>query len=175
MFKCIDIKTYASIILLIFSPITLAIDYAVETNSVFIEHRRLNNQFIASVESGDIEGSRLKRSMVEAHRKSAYTPTLHSLEKKFCADPRLDVLDEFLATLLNTANSASEYPSFVFARLFSCQPDMIVNKIISLKVTEKSSVVNTLKWGFKNITYNKEDVFPNFQSLSDSLNKMTLK
>lgn len=113
--------------------------------------------------------------MVEAHRKSAYTPTLHSLEKKFCADPRLDVLDEFLATLLNTANSASEYPSFVFARLFSCQPDMIVNKILSLKVTEKSSVVNTLEWGFKNITYNKEDVFPNFQSLSDSLNKMTLK
>ena len=107
--------------------------------------------------------------MLEKHHESVYIPALRSLEKKFCSDPNVDVLDEFIATLIHTSNSASEYPSYVFARLFSCNPDLIENRIGLLNSNDKNSILVTLDWGFKNITYKKEGVFPNFNSLQSRL------
>lgn len=167
-----SIKFYLLILLSTLSHIALSADYAVKANFVFIEHRKLNSQFLATVGSDDIKDHKLKRMKLEAHSESVYAEMLRTLEKNFCLDPLIEVLDEFISTLLNTANSADELPSYVFAALFACQSDMVVNKLNSLNKDDRKSVVNTLEWGFENISYKKEDTFTNFQSLSNKLNKI---
>ena len=173
LFKSIKIKIYATIAILTFSHVTFAGDYAIEAKLVFIEHRKLNNEFLATIGSVDIEVHKIKRKNLEAHSGSSYAAILATLENKFCLDPRIDVLDEFIITLLNTENSADEYPSLVFTHLFSCQPDMIESKVLSLNGEDKKTIVNELTWGFDNLTHKNKSVFPNYQILSDRLSKMT--
>ncbi len=147
-------------------------DYAHDAKLVFIEHRKLNNDFLATVKSSDLEDHKLKRRKLVAHTETAYTVMLSSLEQQFCINPRTDVLDEFIATLVNTSNSADEYPSLVFAGLFSCKPDLVVNMITLLVIDDKNTVRANLKWGFKNITYKKEGIFANYKVLLDKLNSI---
>ncbi len=170
MSKLTILKAYLVIAFYSFSPMALADDYADDAKRVFIEHRKLNNHFLASVKSNNLEDHKVQRSKLKVHSESAYMPTLKSLEKKFCLNPQIDVLDEFIATLVNTTNSANEYPSFVFASLFACEPELIVNKVNVLIPDDKKTVLASLKWGFKNITYKQQDKFANYQVLLDKLN-----
>lgn len=170
MSKLTILKAYTVIALCAFTPMIFSDNYASDAKRVFIEHRKLNNQFLATVGANDLADHKLKRSKLNAHSEAVYTDMLKSLEKQFCLNPRRDVLDEFIATLINTTNSVHEYPSLVFARLFACEPELILNKVNLLTPVDKKTVLLNLKWGFKNITYKNKRTFSNYKVLLDKLN-----
>lgn len=148
---------------------SFAVDYAEEVILVFREHRVLNNKFLATIGVGDLDDHKLKRKIVEDHGKNEYTDILHTLEKQFCETPHPDVLAEFMETLVNTSNSADEYPSFVLGALFSCEPELFTNGIAVFDADDQSTIIEKLEWGFLNITYKKESKFPSYDDLVGKL------
>lgn len=154
------------------SASALAGDFDDEAILVLQQHRKLNNEFLATVGSGHIEEQRLKRRALADHRENEYTGILRVLAERFCSSPRDEVLRELVATVVNTSNSAYEYPSFVLARIFACEPDRVTEEILALKPEEQKSAVDDLDWGFQNITYGKSDTFADYDNLSGRLHQI---
>ncbi len=147
-------------------------DFSEKAILVFREQRKLNDEWIAAVKSGHNDLKNQKGELLQAHRENECTNILRSLEKEYCANPRNDLLKEFIETLINGWNSAYEYPDRVFAVLFACDPERLIKGIISLNSKDQKIICGDLDWGFRNITYKKEDSFPNFIKLTEKLNKL---
>lgn len=150
----------------------LAGDFSDDAISVFQKNRKLNNDFRAAVESGPPEEVRLKGKIITDYSENEYTQILRALAKHYCADPRDHVLGEFVATLVHSAGSAYEYPRYVFAELYACEPDHVTEAIRALKPADQKLAVGDLNWGFLNITHGKNDTFPNYKNLAGRLDKL---
>jgi hypothetical protein len=77
-------------------------------------------------------------------------------------------LREFIKTLIGTTD---EYPTYVFAELYACDPDRVIKEILSLSSEDQKKICENLDWGFKNITYKIESL-PNYNELKEKLNNL---
>ena len=117
--------------------------------------------------SGD-SNFRKEKGKLLATKKDEYTKILRALPDEYCADPQTDLLKEFIKTLIGTTD---EYPTYVFAELYACDPESVTKEILSLKPEDKIKIFDDLEWGFKNVTYKLESL-PNYKELKEKLKNL---
>jgi hypothetical protein len=156
-----------TVIFYIFPLTTFANDFSTRAISVFQEYRKLNDEVRASFLSGDSDVLREKGKLLET-QKIEFTKILRSLPVEYCADPQIDLLREFIKTLIGTTD---EYPTYVFAEIYACDTERITKEILSLAPEHKRKIVENLDWGFKIMTY-KLELLPNYKELIEKLNSL---
>jgi hypothetical protein len=156
-----------TVVFYIFPVTTFANDFSNRAISVFQELRKLDEESRAAFMSGDRNFQKEKGQLLAA-KKDEFTSILKSLPKEYCADPQMDLLREFIKTLISTTD---EYPTYVFAELYACDPDTVTKEILSLTPEDQNKIVENLNWGFKNITYKIESL-PNYKELKEKLNNL---
>lgn len=167
MKKTICTIFYFTVVFYIFSVTAFANEFSSKAISVFHEYLKLNNEWSAAFLSGDSAVQREKGKLL-AVKKDEYTKILKSLPGEYCADPQIDLLREFIKTLIGTTD---EYPTYVFAELYACDPDRVEKETLSLAPEDKRKIFYDLEWGFKNITY-KIETHPNYKELTERLKKL---
>jgi len=165
-------KTICTIICLmavsyIFPVTTFANDFSNRAISVFQELRKLNEESIAAFMSGD-RTFQEKKGQLLADKKGEFASIMKSLSREYCTDPQMDLLREFIKTLIGIRD---EYPTYVFAELYACDPDRVIKEILSLTPEDQREIFDDLDWGFKNITYKVESL-PNYKELKEKLNNL---
>ena len=149
-------------------PITVfADDFSKRAISVFQEYRKATDEWSAAFLSGDSAVQKEKGKLLTA-QEGEFNKILKSLPEEFCTDPQTDLLKEFIKTLIGIND---EYPTYVFAELYSCDPVRVTKEIQSLKPEDQNKIVENLAWGFKNITYKVESL-PNYKELVENLDKL---
>lgn len=138
---------------------------------VFHKYKELNSQFMKSTEDNQ-KTQNEKREAVETYMYNEYTKALNILEKKYCLNPNNEVLNEFISVLIATENSAYETPSLVLGEIYICQSNNILENVTSLSEKNKKYIINTLDFGFKSATYNKEKEIKNYIELNNKLNSL---
>jgi hypothetical protein len=158
----------------IFSVTAFANDFNNRAVSAFQEFRKLNEEWTAAFLSGDSALQKEKGDLLANHKDNEFAYILRSLTKEYCADPQMDVLREFMKTIISTSNSGDEYPTYVFAELFACDPDRVTKEILSLTPEDQKVIVENLDYGFKNITHKIESL-PNHKELVEKLDNLKSK
>ncbi|MFC1840391.1 hypothetical protein ACFL1N_12470 [Thermodesulfobacteriota bacterium] len=167
MKKTICIIFCFTVVFYIFPVMTFANDFSNKAISAFKEYRKLNDEWSVAFMSGDSDLQREKGKLL-ATQKIEFTNILKSLPGKYCADPQMDLLREFIKTLISITD---EYPTYVFAELYACDPDRVTKEILSLGPEDKRKMVYDLEWGFKNITYKIESL-PNYNELAEKVKNL---
>ena len=155
----------------IFPVKTFSNDYYNRAISAFQKFQKLNSEWSAAFLSGDSALQREKGKLLADHKDNEYAYILKTLPKEYCSDPQRDVLRELIQTLLSTSSSGDEYPMYVFAELYACDPDGVSKEIRSLKPEDQEIIVENLDYGFKNISYKIESL-PNYKQLIRDLNEL---
>lgn len=158
------------VVFYLFPVTSFANDFSDNAISVFQELRKLEQESREAFMSGDMNFNNEKGKLLAAI-KSEYDRILRSLPKEYCAAPQIDLLKEYIKTLISTND---EYPSYVFAELYACHPDMVKKEILSLELEDQKKIVENLDWGFKNIAYKVESL-PNYKELKEQLKKLKSK
>lgn len=152
------------VVFYIFPVTAYAKDFTNKAISVFQEYRKLNEESRAAFMSGDRNFQKEKGKLLAA-KTEEYNKILKSLPGEYCADPDQDLLSEYIKTMVGTSD---EYPTYVLAELYACDPESVKKEILSLKPEDQKKVVEDLSWGFKNITYKVESL-PNYKDLKEKL------
>lgn len=140
----------------IFSVTAFSGEFEDRAISAFQKFRELNEAWTTAFLSGDGAAQGEKGKLLAAHKDGELAYILKALPDKYCAGPRAEVLREFIKTIISTSNSGDEYPTYVFAELYACDPDGAVKEILSLTPDEQKVIVENLDYGCKNITYKIE-------------------
>jgi len=156
-----------TVVFYIFTVTTFANDFSNRAISVFQELKKLDEESRAAFMSGDSNFQKEKGPLLAA-KKDEFTSILKSLPREYCADPQMDLLREFIKALVGTTD---EYPTYVFAELYACDPDRVTKEILSLTPEDQRKICDDLDWGFKNITYKVESL-PNYKELKEKLNNL---
>lgn len=155
----------------IFSITAFAEDYNNRAIAAFQKFRTLNEAWTTAFLSGGGAAQGDEGKMLAEHKKNELAYILESLPEKYCAEPHKDVLREFMKTIISTANSGDEYPTYVFAELYACDPDGVSKEILSLTSDDQKVIVENLSYGFKNIAYKVESL-PNYKELIEKLKNL---
>jgi hypothetical protein len=156
-----------TVVFYIFPVTAFASDFSDRAISVFQELRKLNEESIAAFMSGDSNFQKEKGPLL-ATKNEEFAGIMKTLAKEYCADPQMDLLREFIKILIGTRD---EYPTYVFAELYACDPDRVTKEILSLSPDDQKKIFDDLDWGFKNITYKVESL-PNYKELKERLNNL---
>jgi hypothetical protein len=168
MKKAICTIFYVVVVLYIFPATAFANDFSDKAISTFQEYRKLNDEMRAAFMSGDSAVQKEKGKLLSDLEEN-FNNTVKSLPKEYCDDPQDDLLREFIKTLISVSE---EYPTYVFAELYVCNPDRIAKEILSLTPEEnKRKIFDDLEWGFKNIAY-KVESRPNYKELKKRLKNL---
>ena len=171
MKKTICIIFFITVVFCNFSVTTYANDFHGRAISALQKMRKLSQEWSSAFLSGDSAMQREKGKLLAEHKDNEYAYILKSLPEEYCADPQVDVLKELMKTLIGTANSGDEYPMYVFAELYACDPDRVTKEILSLTPEDQQLIVENLDYGFKNITYKVESL-PNYKQLIKKLKNL---
>ncbi len=153
-----------AVVFCVFPVTAFAGDFSDRAIVVFQELKKLNEESAAAFMSGDTNFQKEKGQLL-ADRKNEYSGILKKLPGEYCADPQIDLLREFMKTLIGTTD---EYPTYVFAELYTCDPDRVTKEILLLEPEDKRKIYDDLEWGFKNIKY-KVESRPDYKELKDKL------
>ena len=160
-----------TVVFCILSITANANDFHNRAISAFQKMRKLNQEWSSAFLSGDSAMQREKGKLLADHKANEFTYILKSLPEEYCADPQVEVLREFIETIMSTSNSGDEYPTYVFAELYACDPDRVSKEILSLTPEDQQIIIENLDYGFKNITYKIESL-PNYEQLIEKLKKL---
>ena len=156
-----------TVVFSVFQLSAFANDFKSKAISAFQEFRKANDEWSAVFMSGDSDTRKEKGEQLTVC-KDNFTRILRSLPGEYCADPDVDVLREFIKTLISITD---EYPTYVFAEMYACDPDTVTKEIMSLSSEDQKKIVENLDWGFKNVSY-KLKSYPNYKELTEKLDKL---
>ena len=137
----------------------------------FHHYVALNEEFINSVpETSPTHDSYKKlRSAVEAYAEDVYNPVLKDAKSIVCNDRDAQLLSEYFQVIIHTRNLADEYPTFVLGDMFICQSALFSDIFKQLSKKEKQIIYDAVEWGFKNVTWQKENEIPEYSILKQKL------
>ncbi len=150
-----------------FQVTAFADDFSNKAISIFQEYRKLNSEWSAAFMSGDAAAQKEKGKLLDA-KKEEFTTILKSLSGEYCAGHQADLLKEYVKTLVSIND---EYPTYIFAELYACDPDSVIKEILSLPLEDQKKIGEFLNYGFKNITY-KVEKLSNYKELKDKLDNL---
>lgn len=164
-----------SLFFIFFSSTILTQESLTETIKTFHKYLELNNKLIASVpeDSPTHKSYNGLRTAVVKYAENVYNPVLKNAVSLVCKDSNTQVLDEFLQVIINTRNSADEYPAFVLGEMFICQPELFFKLFKKYPKDEKQIIYNAVEWGFKNVTWQKEKEMPEYSKLKQKLEEIS--
>lgn len=148
-----------------------------EIIEVFRKYIELNTEFVKSVSEDNPTHKYYDeyRPKTETYAENRFNPILKDAAKLICDENDVQLINEYLKVLINTTNSADEYPSFVLGQIFICDPELFTAQYEKLRTDEKDIIYDTLEWGFKNVTWKKEDKIPNYKLLKTILDSLKSK
>ena len=114
----------------------------------------LNTLFIDSLGGSESKGL---RSRLEKYSEVELANSLYSAERIVCNDKNIEIVKSLFSLMLNTLNSANEYPSQVLGEMFICQPDLVATAYKALPEHERLEISRTFSFGFENAAYNNLD------------------
>lgn len=135
--------------------------------SVFKEYRKLNSEMGAAFMSGDAAAQKEKGALLDV-KKEEFDGILKTLAVDYCAAPKADLLKEYINTLISITD---EYPTYVFAELFACDPESVTKEILALTPDDQKKICEDLTYGFKNIAY-KIETRPDHKQLVEKLDSL---
>ncbi len=97
-------------------------------------------------------------------------PALQKVEKLICVSSDTLLLDSFLKMMLKTKASADEEPADVLGGIFICKP-----LLVKQRLTEKfkdPDLIELLKFGFANRTYERKNEIDNYLELAEILRRI---
>ena len=156
-----------AVVFYLFPVTTFANDFSSRAISEFQKYRKLNEEWGAAFMSGDSAAQKEKGKLLVEQEKN-FNNILKSLPGEYCADPEIDLLKEYIKTLISISD---EYPTYVFAELYACDPDRVTKEILSLKSEDQKKIIENLDWGFKNIKYKVESL-PNYKELKEKIKNL---
>ncbi len=118
--------------------------YDREILPVFKKYNELNQKFLKTVDSDPVNHKKA-REEVESYTMKEYNVALKLFEKEYCKNPQADVLDEFVAVLLSSTNSASELPAYALGVVYKCQQAQVMPKIDSMDKQQRQTLIKILK------------------------------
>lgn len=151
----------------LFQVAAFADDSSDKAISVFKDYRKLNSEMGAAFMSGDMEAQKEKGALLDA-KKEEFETILKTLARDYCAAPKADLLKEYINTLISITD---EYPTYVFAELFACDPDNVTKEILALPPDDQKKICEDLSYGFKNIAY-KIEARPDHKKLVEKLDNL---
>jgi hypothetical protein len=155
------------VVFFIFTANAFSSDYSSKAIPVFQELKKLDSEWGAAFMSGDAAAQKEKGKLLDA-KKEEFTEILKTLSVEYCAAPQTDLLKEFIKTLVSITD---EYPTYVFAELYACDPDNVTKEILALPLDDQKKICEDLNYGFKNITY-KIEKLPNYKELKEKLDNL---
>jgi hypothetical protein len=175
----VQMKSVLKIILILFAlyPSTV---YPKDSKSrvikTFHEYVQLNDIFIASVpkESPSNIMHRDLRQAVERYGEDVFNPILAEAVNLFCINKDLKLLSEYFQVIIRTTNSADEYPSYILGKMFICRTTLFSDLYKKLSIDEKKIIYESVDWGFKNITYQKENEVSEYTVLKQKLENLKI-
>jgi hypothetical protein len=151
----------------IFQVAAYADDSSDKAISVFKEYRKLNSEMGAAFMSGDAEAQKEKGALLDV-KKEEFDTILKTLAGDYCAAPKADLLKDYINTLISISD---EYPTYVFAEIFACDPESVTKEILALLPDDQKKICEELSYGFKNISY-KIEVRPDYKQLVEKLDNL---
>jgi hypothetical protein len=148
-----------------------------EIIKVFRRYLELNTEFVNSVREDSPMHKYYDeyRSKAETYAENVFNPILKDAVKIVCEKKDVHVINEYFKVIINTTNSADEYPSFVLGEMFICHPGLFREQYEKLSDGEKSIIYDALEWGFENVTWKKEDKIPNYKKTKRILDSLRSK
>jgi hypothetical protein len=150
-----------------FQVTAFADDFSNKAISILQEYRKLNSEWSAAFMSGDPAAQKEKGKLLDA-KKEEFTVVLKTLSSQYCAAHQADLLKEYVKTIVSIND---ELPTYVFAELYTCDPDNVIKEILSLPLEDQKKVSEDLNYGFKNISY-KVEKLSNYKELKDKLDNL---
>jgi len=130
------------------------------------------NEFISKIFNIELNLAKNKRKSFEFHtewvnfHETSFVPILDIFSKYICEHKDISVLELFMDILVAEPGSADESPSFALGEIYLCHPGWTLKAVKQ----RKSDLINgQLEWGFKNVTYKKEDQIQNYDKLKEDL------
>ena len=145
---------------------------------IFKKYSDLNKDFIYSASSGFGKSGKPYtelRQEVERYGENIYNPALDSTKNIICRDNDKELLSEYLKVLIATNNSADEFPCWILGDIYLCQPELLISIFKKLEKPEQKIIYDALRFGFENVTYNKENNIPNYYQLKKMLDSLNPK
>jgi len=162
---------YAIFILTLFPSLVSSQVTKTEVLAIFHKYVTLNNDFVNSVaeNSPTRDSYNDLRRAVEAYAEDVYNRILKDAKSIICNNGDGQLLSEYFQVIIKTRNSADEYPTFILGDIFICQSKLFIAEFKELSNEEKMIIYDTVEWGFKNVTWKKENAIPNYSSLNETL------
>jgi hypothetical protein len=148
-----------------------------EIIKVFRKYIELNTEFVKSVKEDSPTHKYYDeyRPKTETYAENTFNPILKDAVNKICDEKDVQLINEYFKVLISTTNSADEYPSFVLGLMFICDPELFLAQYEKLRTKDKGIIYDTLDWGFKNVTWKKEDKIPDYKKLKAILDSLKSK
>ena len=145
---------------------------------IFKNEIDINEDFKNSVDNPNHKGISGKsddtlRKESESYHQNKFTPALMTAKKIICNNKDRILLQQFYKVLISITNSADEAPHLILGDIFICQSDLVISEYTKLNESEKSDILEALKFGFDNVTYNKEKDIKNYKILKNKLLKIS--
>ena len=162
------------ICLFILLPSAFAQHSKTEIMLIFEKEIAINDDFKSSVDNPTHKGISGKsydtlRKEIENYNKNIFTPSLATAKQIICKNKDRELLQRFFKVIISTKNSADEGPSRILGEIFICQSDLVISEYNKLNSSDKYIIFEYLKFGFDNVTHNKEKNIPNFRTLKNEL------
>ena len=158
-----------TVALCIFPVAAFSNDFSEHATSIFQELLKLNREAGMAYKDRTMADFQKENGERMDYLNNVEVPKiLNALPEEYCSEPQMDLLKEFMRTLIGVRD---EYPSYVFGELYACDPDRIIKEIMSLPSEDRRTMYYNLDWGFKNIAYKVESL-PNYSELVDKLENL---
>ena len=119
--------------------------------SVLTKQKELADNFQKVFKSKDDAAYKRRRTELELHSDSKYSPTLNFLSKYFCSKKDKGLLTLFYATIWSDKGSANELPSFAIAQCFICNSDIVTEELNKIRDKEELKLLtDDIEWGLLN-------------------------
>ena len=97
-------------------------------------------------------------------------PKLYVLAKMVCDNNDNKLFEEFLKMVLASKGSASETPSDIFAEIYLCKPELMIDYLTNKYPDEY--LAGQLEFGFENVSYGMKDEMKNYDKLKTDIEKL---
>lgn len=107
---------------------------------------------------------------LEKFEDTNYTPLNSFIAKLFCKRKNVNLLQEFLKTMVINSKSANETPAWTLGDCYLCYADLVLKEINKFKGSNREYLLDMLEFGFENVTGGKEADIENYEELKNKLN-----
>ena len=159
---------------ILYQSVIFAQDSRDEIITIFDNYIRLNSDFIKSVSDTSPTHSFYYnlRDSVEAYSENKFDPILEKAKSVICIKNDSLLLYKYIKVLINTTNSADEYPNIILGEIYICKSDLFIQEFKKLNKVDRAIIFEIVELGFNHVTFGDKEKTPNYLSLKTKLENL---